>query len=74
MPRYFTSGQAARELRVSVSTLKRWIDNEVVLKTPTRNATGWRLFSETDIDILKQYKKEKKRNGKKFKASILKPV
>jgi len=74
MPEYFTSGQVAKQLRVSVSTLKRWIAQEEILPRETRNASGWMLFSREDMDNLKRFKKDKRRNGKSFHKETLKPV
>ena len=74
MPEYFTSGQVAKQLRVSVSTLKRWIAQEEILPRETRNSSGWMLFSRDDMDNLKQFKKDKRRNGKSFQKETLKPV
>ena len=66
LPEYFTSGQAAQKLRISVTTLKRWIRNAI--DAETRNASGWMPFSETDMHALKKFKNAKRRNGKVFKA------
>ncbi len=72
---YFTSGYAAKYLRVSISTLKRWINDErALMSRHYRNASGWRLFSSKDLEMLKQFKRGKKRNGKKFKPHTLEPV
>ncbi len=72
--RYLTTGQIAKSLRVSLSTLKRWINDEDALVDSTRNASGWRLFTQKDLENLKGYKRNKKRNGKKFHAQTLTPV
>ena len=74
MPEYYTSGQVARRLRVSVSTLKRWITQKDVILNETRNASGWMLFSETDMENLRNFKKERHRNGKTFSKRTLKPI
>lgn len=72
--RYLTTGRIAKCLRVSISTLKRWINDEEVLVDSARNASGWRLFTEDDLEKLKEYKRSKKRNGKQFHPSTLTPV
>lgn len=71
---YFTSGQIARHLRVSTSTLKRWLSTDNVLPEAPRNVNGWRLFSPGDLERLKNFKVEKKKNGKKFNVRVLTPV
>src|SRR5688500_17343476 len=42
---YHTTGQVAKSLRVSVSTLKRWLEENPSLAGFRTNASGWRLFS-----------------------------
>jgi len=74
MANYLTTGQMAKRLRVSISTLKRWIATEAALPGKMRNASGWRLFSEKDLLILKQFKQEKRKNGRKFTSTTLTPV
>jgi DNA-binding transcriptional MerR regulator len=74
MPKFYTTGQIARKLRVSVSTLKRWIDDPSLRVSEQRNYNGWRLFSETDLGALTGYKKQLRRNGKRFNETVLIPV
>ncbi len=74
MNQYFTTGQIAKKLRVSSSTLKRWINDENVIHSTARNSNGWRLFTEQDLVILTKYKREKKKNGKNFTNKTLQPV
>jgi DNA-binding transcriptional MerR regulator len=71
---YYTTGQIAKELRVSVSTLKRWLAEENQADPNPRNAIGWRLFTQEDLDRLRMLKQEKKRNGKQYSADVLVPV
>ena len=74
MPKYFTSGQVARKLHVSISTLKRWLaDSELDIKE-YRNYNGWRLFTDNDVVELKKYKRYVKKNGKRFKETTLIPI
>jgi DNA-binding transcriptional MerR regulator len=74
MQEYFTTGQVAQQLRISVSTLKRWVAQGSVIPRETRNATGWMLFSQDDLDNLKQFKKDKRKNGKHFTEKTLRPI
>ena len=74
MKTYLTSGQVAKKLRVSLSTLKRWIEDPGVTIEERRNHNGWRLFAETDVDVLREHKKEMKRNGKRFNETTLLPI
>jgi DNA-binding transcriptional MerR regulator len=74
MSHYFTSGQVARKLHVSISTLKRWLAYPELDIGENRNYAGWRLFSEDDLETLKQFKKNAKRSGKRFNKSTLIPI
>lgn len=74
MDTYLTSGQVARKLRVSISTLKRWLADPELSMEDRRNYNGWRLFSTQDVDSLTGYKRELKRNGKRFNDTTLLPI
>lgn len=74
MAEYFTSGQVAKRLRVSVSTLKRWSSLRDGSNGEIRNASGWMLFSEDDISHLRKFKREKRRNGRHFSKETLEPA
>lgn len=74
MNRHYTSGQAAKKLRISISTLKRWLDDPELKIKEQRNYNGWRLFSDTDITTLREYKRQMRRNGKRFNDTTLIPV
>ena len=74
MAHYFTSGQVARQLRVSISTLKRWLDGTDVRIPEIRNGNGWRLFSAEDLEILKEFNRDLRKNGKRFNNTTLLPV
>lgn len=74
MPKFFTSGQVARRLRISVSTLKRWLEDPSLQISEQRNSNGWRLFSETDQNTLCNFKREIRKNGKRYKDTVLIPV
>jgi hypothetical protein len=74
MSEFYTSGQVARRLRISVSTLKRWLEDPSLSVSEQRNCNGWRLFSETDVHSLNNFKKQIRKNGKRFKDTVLIPV
>jgi DNA-binding transcriptional MerR regulator len=74
MPKFYTTGQVARRLRISVSTLKRWLEDPSLRISEQRNYNGWRLFSESDQNVLSTFKKQLKRNGKRFNETVLIPV
>ncbi len=75
MPEYLTSGQTARKLRVSVSTLKRWLDDPELGIEDMRNECGWRLISRYQLGVLKEHKRRLRKNGKRFKRdTTLMPV
>jgi len=74
MTNHFTSGQVAKKLRISISTLKRWLEEPDIEISEQRNYNGWRLFSDADISTLKEYKRKIRRNGKRFKDTTLIPV
>lgn len=71
---YLTTGQVARKLRVSVSTLKRWLEEPTLNISDRRNVHGWRLFTEENVEQLKLYKKGLRKNGKRFNDTTLIPV
>lgn len=52
---YYTIGQFARKLGISVSTLKRLLRSGGIRVKERRNASGWRLFSKDDISLFKNY-------------------
>lgn len=63
---YCTIGQAAKKLRVSVSTLKRWLKMSIIDEVP-RNSISWRLFDEESIEKLQIYKKKYSGKALRFK-------
>jgi DNA-binding transcriptional MerR regulator len=71
---YHTTGQVAKTLRVSVSTLKRWLEETPSLAGFRTNASGWRLFSPDEIENLREHQRRRKREGKTFKPDTLRPV
>ena len=74
MTTYLTSGQVARQLHVSISTLKRWLAEQDLRIKEYRNYNGWRLFTERDVELLREFKRRAKKNGKRFKETTLLPV
>ena len=74
MPKFYTTGQVAKRLRISVSTLKRWLQDPSLRISEQRNYNGWRLFSEADLNVLTAFKKQLRRNGKRFNETVLIPV
>jgi DNA-binding transcriptional MerR regulator len=74
MENYLTCGQVARKLHVSISTLKRWASEPGLKLNELRNHNGWRLFSEDQVNALKEFKRRLKRNGKRFNQETLLPI
>ncbi len=74
MGSYLTCGQAAKKLRVSISTLKRWVSEPDLGMEDLRNRNGWRLFSEEDVGHLRDYKKQLRKGGKRFTDVTLLPM
>lgn len=71
---YLTSGQVAKKLRISISTLKRWLSEPELEVEVRRNSNGWRLFSQHDLERLREFKRELHRNGKRFNDTTLLPI
>lgn len=71
---YLTTGQAAKKLKISLSTLKRWLETMDLNISEIRNCNGWRLFTEEDVEIIREYKRKMKKNGKRFNDTTLVPV
>lgn len=74
MKQYLTCGQVARMLRISISTLKRWISESDFPIADRRNYNGWRLFANSDVDVLRNYKRAIKKNGRRFNDTTLLPI
>jgi DNA-binding transcriptional MerR regulator len=74
MLNYLTCGQAAKKLHISISTLKRWVNDPCLKLHDLRNQNGWRLFSADQMDVLQRFKRELKNSGKRFKEETLSPV
>lgn len=50
---FYTIGEVAKMLEVETSTVRFW-ENEFSIIKPRRNAKGNRLFTQTDLQNLKQ--------------------
>jgi excisionase family DNA binding protein len=51
---HFGTQQAAEKLGVSKQTLLRWFREGRAADPAKRDRNGWRIFSQTDIDSIKQ--------------------
>ena len=51
---FYTIGEVADMLEVNVSLVRYWSDNFSRFLKPHRNAKGNRLYTQEDIDVLKQ--------------------
>ncbi len=74
MSQYLTSGQMAKKLRISLSTLKRWLEEPQLNISNQRNYNGWRLFTLEDLESLREFKKQLRKSGKRFNKTTLLPV
>lgn len=74
MADYLTCYQVAKRLRVSISTLKRWVNDPQIRIDELRNKNGWRLFSQVQIDVLREHKRMMKKSGKRFTEGTLLPI
>lgn len=74
MTNFFTSGQVAKRLRISISTLKRWLEEPELKISNHRNYNGWRLFTEEDLEVLKEFKRKMRKSGKRFNDTTLLPI
>jgi DNA-binding transcriptional MerR regulator len=74
MESYLTCGQVAKKLHISISTLKRWACEPSLGMKELRNHNGWRLFSEEQVIELKEFKRQLRRNGKRFNHETLMPI
>lgn len=50
---YYRTSEVCRILGISRNTLFRWLDKRV-LETEYRDYRGWRLFTEDQINIMKE--------------------
>ncbi len=74
MDQYYTSGQVAKLLRISISTLKRWLAQPDLKLEEHRNVNGWRLFSNNDVEQLREFKKDLRKSGRRFNETTLLPI
>lgn len=50
---YYSVIEVCREVGISKSTLLRWLKEEPYGNAILRDRRGWRLFSETDLRLIK---------------------
>jgi len=50
----YSTAEAARQIGISAITLKRWLLQKKVSEV-ARNRNGWRIFTQADIDRIKEY-------------------
>ncbi|OGN88426.1 MAG: hypothetical protein A2Z74_05385 [Chloroflexi bacterium RBG_13_46_9] len=50
---YYRTSEICKAAGVSRTTLWRWIKAGVLVDSAKRDRRGWRLFSETDLKIIK---------------------
>jgi DNA-binding transcriptional MerR regulator len=71
---FLTTGQLSKKLRISVSTLKRWLLESDLSVSVFHNHNGWRLFTESDLEIIREYKRDLRKKGRRFNDTTLIPV
>lgn len=52
---YYHIKEALTQAGISESTWRRWIKNNVIEDVKTRDRRGWRLFTQEDIQRIKDY-------------------
>lgn len=57
MGKTYSTSQAARKVNRSIQTLMSWEAEGLI--TPGRDDRGWRVWTDQDIDILEEIKKQK---------------
>ena len=50
---YYRSGEVCQIVNIGKSTLFRWIKGRVINEATYKDRRGWRLFTEGDVEILK---------------------
>lgn len=50
---YYRTTEACQMAGISKTTLFRWLNDGVLEDTPYRDRNGWRLFSEHEVDEIK---------------------
>lgn len=56
--REYTFNDLLRKLGVSHTTLNSWVNIKCIVE-PVKNRRGWRMFSESDLERLKQHRDRK---------------
>lgn len=52
---FYRTAEAAAKIGISKVTLRRWIKDGKVQGASKKDVRGWRLFTEEDIERIKQY-------------------
>jgi predicted site-specific integrase-resolvase len=52
--KYLRTAEICQAAGVSRTTLWRWVKAGVLVDTAKRDRRGWRLFTETDLKIIKR--------------------
>jgi len=55
----YTTQQVANILKINKSTLLRWIRAGKVPDSMYRDGHGWRMFTEGEVEALKDYQKDR---------------
>jgi predicted site-specific integrase-resolvase len=50
---YYSAIDVCKQVGISRTTLLRWLKEELLGKSVLRDRRGWRIFTETDIQMLK---------------------
>ncbi|AKG53446.1 hypothetical protein DGWBC_0775 [Dehalogenimonas sp. WBC-2] len=51
--KYFRTAEVCELAGISRTTLFRWLKNDLLGNGVARDRRGWRLFTETEIELLK---------------------
>ncbi len=52
---YYQLTEACNMAGISRSTLLRWIDNGIIKDAARKDRNSWRLFTEEEIEAIKEY-------------------
>jgi DNA-binding transcriptional MerR regulator len=51
--KYYRTSEICEAVGVSRTTLWRWVKTGILVDSAKRDRRGWRLFTETDLKIIK---------------------
>lgn len=51
--KYYRTAEVCEIAGISRTTLFRWLKNDLLPENVARDRRGWRLFTETDVELLK---------------------